>query len=94
MRDKLTGQIEALVMPCINELSAELVELNVRHQNKTVVIDIVVDRSGGITVGECAFINKKVNRQIEQKQWFGENYIVEVESPGLDRNLKTTKDAV
>ena len=92
MCDKLTEQIKALIMPYIDELSAELVELNVKHSGKTVVIDIIADRPGGITAGECACINKKVNRDIEEKQWFGEDYVVEVASPGLDRDLKTAKD--
>ena len=88
----MTEKIEALIMPYIEELSAELIELDMKHRGKTVVIDIVADRPGGITVGECTFINKKVDRQIEKKQWFGEDYIVEVSSPGLDRALKTPKD--
>ena len=92
MCDKLTEQIETLIMPYIEELSAELVELNVKHRGKTVMIDIVADRPGGITIGECTFINKKVNRQIEKKQWFGEDYVVGVASPGLDRALTTSKD--
>ena len=92
MRDKMTEQVEDLVMPYIEELSAELVELNVRHQGKIVVVDIIADRPGGITIGECTFINKKVSQGIEKKQWFGEDYVVEVASPGLDRAIKTPKD--
>ena len=92
MCDELTEQVEALIMPYIEELSAELVELNVKYRGKTVVISIVADRPGGITIGECTFINKKVDREIEKKQWFGEDYAVEVSSPGLDRALKTSKD--
>ncbi len=92
MQDKLTEQIEALIMPYIEELSAEIVELNVKQRGNTVVIDIAADRPGGITIGECTFINKKVDREIEKRQWFDGNYVVEVSSPGLDRALKTSKD--
>ena len=92
MRDDLKEQVEALIMPVLNELSAELVDLQIRHKNKTVVVDIVADRPGGITIGECSFINKKVDQAIEKKQWFGEDYIVEVASPGLDRPLVTIRD--
>jgi len=93
MRDELTEQIETLIMSCIEELSAELVELTVKHRRKTVVIDIIADRpEGGITIDECTLINKKVNQAVEERQWFGEDYIVEVASPGLDRALKTSKD--
>jgi len=92
MHERLIGQIEALIMTHIDELSLELVELDIKHRRSTVVIDIIVDKPGGITIGECTLINKKVNRDIEEKQWFGEDYVVEVASPGLDRELKTSKD--
>ena len=92
MREPLTEQMEALIIPHINELSAELVELNIKHRGNTVVIDIIADKRGGITIGECALINKKIDHTIEEKQWFGEDYVVEVSSPGLDRALKTSKD--
>ena len=93
MRDILTGQIEAFILPCIEELSVELIDLKVKHRGKTVVVDIVADRpNGGITIDECTYINKKVDRIIGKRQWFGEDYTVEVSSPGLDRALRTSKD--
>jgi ribosome maturation factor RimP len=80
-------------MPIIKGLSAELVELSMKHHGKTVVVDIIADKiNGGITVDECSTINKQVVRAIESQQWFSENFIVEVSSPGLDRALKTAQD--
>lgn len=93
MRDELTEQVETLIMPCIRELSAELVELNLKKRGRTVVVGIIADKpDGGITVAECAHINKKVVRALEKRQSFGGDYVVEVSSPGLDRPLKTSKD--
>ncbi len=94
MKDQLAEKVEGLIMPFIKELSTELVELQVKHHEKTVVIDIIADKPGGITIGECTSINKKVDRAIENKQWFGEDYTVRVSSPGLDRALKTQKDFI
>ncbi|MBN1870333.1 MAG: hypothetical protein JW847_07160 [Candidatus Omnitrophica bacterium] len=79
-------------MPYIDEVAAELVELRLKHRGKTVVVDIIADRPNGITIGDCAFVNKKVDRALEKRQWFGEDYVVEVASPGLDRPLETPKD--
>lgn len=93
MRDELTEKIEALIMPCLRESSLELVELNVHRRGKTVTVDIVADRAdGGITIEECAALNKMIDRAIEKRQWFGDDYLVEVASPGLDRPLTTAKD--
>jgi len=93
MCDQLTEKIKPMIMPIIDELSAELVELNMKQRGKTVVVDIIADKlNGGITVDECTAINKQVVCALENRQWFGEDFIVEVSSPGLDRTLKTTKD--
>lgn len=93
MRDELTGRVETLITPFIEELCAELVELNIKRRGKTVVFNILADKpGGGITIDECTYINKKVAQAIEKRQWFGEDYVVEVFSPGLDRALKTSKD--
>jgi len=93
MHGELTEKIEALIAPFIEELSAELVELNMRQSNKTTVIDVIADKpDGGITIDEIIYINKQAVAAIEEKQWFGENFVVEVSSPGLDRVLKTSKD--
>lgn len=93
MRSQLTEKIESFVLPIIGELSAELVELNMKQQGETVVVDIIADKpSGGITIDECTFINKQVVWALEKQHWFGEDFVVEVSSPGLNRALKTPKD--
>jgi len=93
MRDKLIEQIEGLITPSIREFSLELIELNIKHKNKTAVFDILMDRpDGGITIDECASINKKISGVIEASGLFNDDFIVEVSSPGLDRPLKTIRD--
>jgi len=93
MNSELTEKIEALIRRNLEEISAELVEFNIKRRGRTVVIDIIADKpNGGITIGECASVNKGINRAIEKKRWLDDNYIVEVASPGLDRTLKTPRD--
>ena len=93
MHSELTAQLEKLVKQVTDELSTELVELNIKERGKTIVIDIIADKpGGGITIDECTSINKHVVGSVEEKQWFGEDFVVEVSSPGLDRTLKTFND--
>lgn len=93
MRSELTGQIEALITYFTGELSVELIEWNLKKRGSTVVVDIIADKpNGGITIDECTSINKQVVRGIEEKQWFNGDFVVEVSSPGLDRELKTLND--
>ena len=92
MFDTLTLQIEKVIKPFIKDRLLELVEISIKPRNKSVMIRILADRpQGGITVDECAAINRYLVGEIDQRQ-LASDYTVEVSSPGLDRPLKTTKD--
>ncbi len=93
MSEELTQRIKTLIMPCIENSDAELIELNIRRQGPTTFVEIVADKeSGGITIDECSRINKDVFQKLEHVGILGEDFVVEVASPGLDRPLKTEKD--
>lgn len=47
---------------------------------------------GGVTIKECADINRKLNSLFEETDFLAERYIAEVSSPGVDWPLKTRKD--
>ena len=89
----LRQMIEELMAPFMQELNIELVELNIKRRNKTVVVDIIADRShGGITIDECVALNKRLAEKVELENLIPDDYVIEVCSPGLDRPLKSYKD--
>ena len=93
MSEELTRRIETLIMPSIEDGDAELVELRVRPRGGNTSIDVLVDKPhGGITLEECSFINRKIFGRLEETQILGDDFVVEVASPGLDRPLATAKD--
>ncbi len=47
---------------------------------------------GGISIDKCAEINAKIVGFLEESSLLGENFTVEVNSPGLDCPLKNYKD--
>lgn len=86
-------QVEHLVAPLLEANSFELVELKVDYHNRTFKIEILADRTqGGITIEECAFLNKMIVAGIEEGQLIRDPYELAVASPGLDRPLTTQKD--
>lgn len=95
MLQELTQQVEQLIMPCIAEAGAELVELNIKRRGRTYVVEILADKeAGGITIAECAGINREIFKKCDQSRILGEDFEIAVASPGLDRPLKTTRDFV
>ncbi|MBF0522668.1 MAG: hypothetical protein HQL24_06390 [Candidatus Omnitrophica bacterium] len=93
MDDQLKQNIVGILEPLLAQCTAELIELNVIERGKDVVIQILADKiSGRITVDECSWLNKELARVLEENPIAGEDFSVEVSSPGLDRPLKTEKD--
>ena len=93
MLDDIRLKIEESLAPFLENIQSELVELRLRQQMKTLVVDITVDHpQGGITIDQCSYINKQISQIIEDNQWIQGDYVVEVSSPGLDRPLKTPGD--
>lgn len=71
----------------------ELVEFKVFSKSNTYVVRVVADYpQGGITIADCARLNKLLFSYLDGNKILGNDFSVEVISPGLDRKLKTKKD--
>lgn len=89
----LNEKIEKIALPFLDEMDAELVDLNIHRHRGEVTIQILADKSqGGITINDCAALNRKIRDAFEMKNIIMGPYVLEVSSPGLDRPLKTIKD--
>ena len=94
-REEITAKIQDLLKPLLEEMNLVLVDLVVKRRQRDYHIEVVADRPmGGITIEECAVVNKRLNERLETENAISEDYILEVSSPGLDRSLKTQQDFV
>jgi len=90
---ELIGDLEKLLRDFLDAQSLELVEFSCHHAGPNMVIRLLVDKpAGGITIGECSLANRRIGALLEEKAIIQENYILEVNSPGLDRPLQTKRD--
>ena len=93
-------RIEDLVQslrPLVEESLAggrfELVELNARYEGSRIAIAVLIDRpEGGVTLDECAAVNRALGDRLETVEFLQQGYVLEVASPGIDRPLKTRRD--
>ena len=84
--------IEAELEPILAGLEAELVEIIIKKTSKGLHLQILADKKQGISVDDCAAINRQLGDILDQKSIIEEQYVIEVSSPGLDRQLKTKRD--
>jgi ribosome maturation factor RimP len=92
--DDIKQKIELLAQKVFEEARMELIELKVAGNKNDVLIQITADKpSGGITIRECAILNKTLAAAIEQENVLPpEIFSLELSSPGLDRPLVTRRD--
>jgi len=89
----LASQLEALADPLLKERVMELVDLEVTRLGSRLLVRMFVDLvEGGITVEDCAELNREFSRLLDVEDLIPESYILEVSSPGLNRRLKKVKD--
>ena len=87
------NQIQLKVGDIVKEAGAELLEFKAHSSSGKNILRCVVDfPQGGITLGSCAAINKRVVAYLDEGGNSGSDYTVEVNSPGLDRKLHTPGD--
>lgn len=72
----------------------DLVDLVIRGHSPSRVLQFYVDREGGLTVSDCAYLNRKISDllALECEELPYGSYRLEVSSPGLDRPLCTSID--
>ncbi len=92
MRQENLTQIEMLVLPILDDLGYELVDLQLQQDGKQLALRIFVDKPGGITLDDCVEVSREVSAILEIEDPIRSAYRLEVSSPGLDRPLKKAAD--
>lgn len=85
-------KIESLVRAAVEEGDFYLVRVRLERRNHQLFLEILVDRPGGITLDECAGLNKKISERIDRKGLIEEGYNLGVSSPGIDYPLTERAD--
>ena len=83
-----------LVEPLINDLGLELVEIRLKQVNERQVLDIAIDKDGGVGIDDCARASRKISLVLDVEAFIPFKYTLEVGSPGIFRELKTPADFV
>lgn len=87
--DRKLESLEALLRPVVEDLGFEFVDLELRSELGRLSLCLLVDRPGGITIGECASLSREIGPHLEVADPFAGRYSLEVSSPGINRPLRT-----
>ena len=83
-----TEQIAAMIAPAIKALGCQLWGLQL-VASKRPVLRIFIDTDQGAGIEDCERVSKQVSRILDVEDPFRDQYVLEVSTPGLDRQLFT-----
>lgn len=88
MKPELFDKISAIVTPILGPMKAYLVDVTLRGEGGSSVVEVYVDTDEGITADQCAVISRGLSEELDTQNVLTGRYRLEVSSPGLDRPLK------
>jgi ribosome maturation factor RimP len=88
----MVDKIKEVIQPILQEESVELVDIIYRREGNRQVLRVLVDKEGGIILSDCVRLNEKISKALDETDIISEGYILEVNSPGIDRPFKTKRD--
>ena len=91
-REEYEARTEALLLPIMEEMHFELVDVEYVKEGSTWYLRAYIDKEGGITVNDCEAVARRMNDLLDEEDFISDSYVFEVSSPGLGRPLKKEKD--
>ena len=86
-------EVRQLAEPLAEESGYEVVDVEHAVQGRHRIIRVLLDKPGGITIGDCATFSRRLADCLDMNQTVAGSYQLEVSSPGIERPLRTL-DAV
>ncbi|MCX7919147.1 MAG: ribosome maturation factor RimP [bacterium] len=88
-------ELESWIIPLVEDMGLELVDLEFAREPKGFILRVYIDRpQGGVTIDDCQAVSEQLNFRLDTIEEYKRYNIslVEVSSPGLDRKLDSEKD--
>lgn len=71
----------------------EVLEVQLRGAGKARLLRVYIDKTGGVTHGDCELISEKFGTLLDEEDVLpDDSYTLEVSSPGAERKLSTVRD--
>ncbi|MBI4428054.1 MAG: ribosome maturation factor RimP [Ignavibacteriales bacterium] len=85
---EIKRKIEGSILPILEAKNAFLVDVQVRSERGEQFIQALVDTDEGVTIEQCAEISRELSRVLRVQEAVGDDYHLEISSPGIDKPLK------
>lgn len=85
-------RIEQLLLEKFQDVEYQdffIVDITFNPANKK--LEVFLESDSKLTIGQCAKLNRYLQNHIDENDWLGEKYILDVSSPGITKPLKMVR---
>jgi ribosome maturation factor RimP len=90
---EIREEVRQLAAPLAGEAGFELVDVEVVVQGRQRTIRVLLDKPGGVTLGDCAAFSRRLADGLDMNQTVAGSYRLEASSPGMDRPIASLEAA-
>ena len=90
----IQSEVKVKISSIFRDEGMDLVEYRFLDSPKITIRCLADYPLGGITIDDCSRVNRKIFSYLEKSEILGDDFVVEVNSPGLNRLLRNTGDFI
>lgn len=94
MKNSIEDKVREAAVRVAEENNLELVQAEVAGSGKKLTVRIFIDKEGGIMHEDCTMMSRELEKIFDAEDFIPAAYLLEVSSPGLERELYSLKDFV
>ncbi len=94
MKQQVDEKIKGIAAATAEKNNVEFVHAEVSGTVRNLTVRIFIDKEGGVTHEDCAAFSREFEVVLDDEDIAALSYILEVSSPGLERELYSQKDFV
>ncbi len=91
MAGRIEAEVEKIVEELLENTALELVAVDYVKERDW-YLRVFIDKEGGVDLDDCQDLSRKLEELLDAQNLIKTSYILEVSSPGLDRELKKPRD--
>ncbi len=91
-RKEIEDKLYTDFSPLVKELGAELLDVQLLHENKVSYLRVAVYHPDGVSLDLCASVQNVLSDRLDSDDPIAGPYTLEVSSPGLERILKRERE--
>lgn len=90
----ISERVENIAARVAGANGVELVHVEIAGTKRDVVVRIYIDKQDGVTIEDCSLFSKAIEDILELEDFIPSRYVLEVSSPGIERELYSLADFV